>query len=113
LSMVENIRARIEELRTTLQTRLGKIRGGGGQLFEGNLLSGQLVKAPIISEVREKGAMAVIEERFPRVKEVREKGIIAQLRGTAGGVSLRTGAPAAEKKAEVVAPAPAGFKLRK
>jgi len=82
MSMIENIRARLEEVRTSVQTRLSQLRGGGGgQLLQGGI-SGQLLQGPIISEIREKGPMAVLEERFPKVKEIREKGIMSRLRGT-------------------------------
>jgi len=83
MSMIENIRARLEEVRTSVQTRMSQLRGGGGgQLLQGGIFSGQLLQGPIISEIREKGPMAVLEERFPKVKEIREKGIMSRLRGT-------------------------------
>jgi len=104
MSVLENIRSRVEEMRSNIQTRLSELRGGEGiALLQGGVLSGQSSgQLPLISEIREKGLLTVLEEKFPRIKEVRERGIGA-LRPQTGPSTARTSpatqsAPVVEEK---------------
>ena len=56
--MAESVRAKAEEFRTRIRTRVEAIRGGS-------------------SGGSSPGVLSVLEERFPKIKEIREKGILA------------------------------------
>ena len=94
MSLVEQARARLEEVRDRAKTRLETVRGGssglGGGLGVGPVL-GSSIEFPKIKEIREKGILTVLEEKFPRVKEIRERGILAR-----GAPSGETPSPAGE-----------------
>ena len=66
--IVEKARERLEEVRAKgPMAVVQELRGSssGGILGEG-----------ILGTVREKGVLAVLEEKFPRVKEIRERGLL-------------------------------------
>jgi hypothetical protein len=78
MSLAEQVRSRVEEIRTRVRSRVEAIRGGtpgsilrgssGSPVLGGNILGQGL---PVVKEIREKGAISVLQERFPRLKEVR------------------------------------------
>ena len=74
MSFVEKARGRLEEVRakgvrTALEEKFPKIRGGGGSN----------PGVPALKDIREKGILGVLGERFPKVKEMRERGILARI----------------------------------
>jgi len=80
MSLVEQVRSRVEEIRTRVRSRVEAIRGGGtlgGSILRGSsetsVLGGNILGQglPVVKEIREKGAISVLQERFPRLKEVR------------------------------------------
>ena len=73
MSLVEQARERVEGARTRITARIEAIRGGGG--------GGGSPELPTLKEIREKGVLAVLGEKFPRVKEIRERGILATKKG--------------------------------
>ena len=95
LSFLEKARERIEEVRAkgllqgssgnpsgiveTARERLEEVRAKGAMAvvkeFRGSS-GGILGEGGILGNVREKGVLAVLEEKFPRVKEIREKGLL-------------------------------------
>jgi len=73
LTMAENIRAKAEELRTRVRTRIEEIRGGGsspghspllGNLVFGGSSPELLPKGSLISDIREKGLLATVRARI-------------------------------------------------
>ena len=79
MSLAEQVRSRVEEIRTRVRSRVEAIRGGtlGGSILRGSsgspVLGGNILGQglPVVKEIREKGAISVLQERFPRLKEVR------------------------------------------
>jgi hypothetical protein len=80
MSLAEQVRSRVEEMRTRVRSRVEAIRGGGGavggSILSGNLLGQARLEFPKIKEIREKGPVAVLQERFPRLKEIRAGGLL-------------------------------------
>lgn len=60
MSMLENIRARVEEIRSNIRSRIEQLRGGAGF---GGQFGGQILQAPIISEIRKKGIIETVRAR--------------------------------------------------
>lgn len=69
MAMAETVRARAEELRSRVMTRLAELRGqtGGvlGGQFGGQM---QILKGPLISEIRAKGVVATARERLEKLR---------------------------------------------
>jgi len=73
LAMAENVKAKVEEIRTKIRSRVEEIRGagilrGGGSsgILSGN--PGFLKQLPALTEVREKGLMATARARMERFR---------------------------------------------
>ncbi len=83
MSLVEQARTRLEETRTKIKTRVETVRGGGsslgGSILGGNLLGQGIGEMPKLKEIREKGVLGVLSEKFPKVKELKERGILARV----------------------------------
>jgi len=62
MAMAETVRARAEELRARVKTRIEELRGQ-----QGGILMGQL-GLPIISEIRAKGLAATARERLEKLR---------------------------------------------
>jgi len=67
--MAENIRAKAEEFRTKIRTRIEEIRGGGSS-SSGGLLGGnpEILKGPLVTEIRAKGLMATARTRIEKLR---------------------------------------------
>jgi len=82
MSLVEQARTRLTEVQSRVRSRVEAIRGGGGggaiggSILSGNLLGQARLEFPKIKEIREKGPVAVLQERFPRLKEIRAGGLL-------------------------------------
>jgi len=77
--MAESVRAKAEELRTRVRTRVEEIHGGHSSPENPILGKLGIMKGPLVTEIREKGVVATARER---VAKVRGKG------GFLGGSSL-------------------------
>jgi len=68
--MAETIRAKAEELRTRIRTRVEEIRGGGGSSSSGGILGGspEILKGPLVTEIRAKGLIATARARVEKVR---------------------------------------------
>ena len=112
MSLVEKARERLEEVRAKgamavlrgneggnpggivekARERLEEVRARG--LREGGILRGEgILGEGILGDVREKGVLGVLEEKFPRVKEIRERGLL-------GGVGSESKSSGAEEGTE-------------
>ncbi|MEM4188297.1 MAG: hypothetical protein QXN56_03960 [Candidatus Hadarchaeum sp.] len=92
MSLVEKVRERISEMQGGLLKGKGlenirervRERLSGSTLF--NIPSGQLLRGTnvqsLIKDVREKGALSILEDRFPRVRDIRETRIIKTITTT-------------------------------
>jgi len=69
MAMAESVRAKAEEFRTRVRTRVEEIRGGGSSSEHSPIL-GKLgiMKGPLVSEMREKGVMATARERISKFR---------------------------------------------
>jgi len=69
MAMAESFRAKAEEFRTKIRTRVEEIRGGGAS-SEHSPLIGKLgvLKGPLALEIREKGLMATARARIEKVR---------------------------------------------
>jgi len=76
--MGEGLRAKAEELRTRVRTRIEEIRGGGsspghspllGNLVFGGSSPELLPKGSLISDIREKGLLATVRARIELFRE--------------------------------------------
>jgi len=69
LAMAESVRAKAEEVRTKIRSRIEEIRGGGSS-SEHSALLGKLgiMKGPLVTEIKEKGLMATARSRIERVR---------------------------------------------
>lgn len=78
MSLVEQARTRLTEVQSRVKSRVEAIRGGavGGSILSGNMLGQARLEFPKIKEIREKGPVAVLQERFPRLKEIRAGGLL-------------------------------------
>jgi len=97
-TIMEQARTRLEETRTKLKARAEALRGGKGVLgskllgeSSGGLLLGEVLgKGALLTAVKEKGALGVLEEKFPKIKEIRERKFLGatksegEKRGTLG-----------------------------
>jgi len=74
MAMAENVRAKAEEIRTKVRTRIEEIRGGGSSSSESPILGklgivkGPLTKGPLVTEIREKGVVATARERIAKFR---------------------------------------------
>lgn len=70
MAMTENVRAKAEEFRTKIRTRVEEMRGGGSSHSSGGILGGnpQILKGPLVAEIREKGLMATARARIEKVR---------------------------------------------
>lgn len=67
--MAENVRAKAEELRTRVRTRIEEIRGGASSSEHSPILGKLgLVKGPLATEIREKGLMATARARIEQIR---------------------------------------------
>ncbi|MEM3485003.1 MAG: hypothetical protein QXI12_05225 [Candidatus Methanomethyliaceae archaeon] len=92
MSLVEKVRERISEMPGGLLKGKGlenirervRERLSGSTLL--NIPSGQLLRGTnvqsLIKDVREKGALSILEDRFPRVKDIRETRLIKTITTT-------------------------------
>jgi len=76
MSVVDQLRSRLETVRTNVQTRIKTIRGTYPLLREFGPRFGSSIEFPKLKEVREKGVMTVLSETFPRIKEIRAGGLL-------------------------------------
>lgn len=67
MAMAETIRAKAEEFRTRVRTRIEEIRGGGSS-SSGILGNPGILKGPLATEIREKGLIATARARIERVR---------------------------------------------
>jgi len=66
--MAESIRAKAEEVRTRVRSRIEEIRGGASSEHSPILGKLELAKGPLVAEIREKGLMATARARIERVR---------------------------------------------
>jgi len=66
MAMAETVRARAEELRTRVRTRVEEIRGGSSS--GGVLGNPGILKGPLATEIREKGVMATARARIEKIR---------------------------------------------
>jgi len=66
----EQIRARAEELRTKIRSRIEELRGGASSPGHSPLLGGklELAKGPLVTEIREKGVIATARARAEKFR---------------------------------------------
>jgi len=64
----ENIRAKAEEFRTRVRTRIEEIRGGHSSPENPILGKLGIMKGPLATEIREKGLMATARARIEKVR---------------------------------------------
>jgi hypothetical protein len=88
MSLVEQARTRLTEVQSKVRSRVEAIKGGavgasilkggavGASILSGNMLGQARLEFPKIKEIREKGPVAVLQERFPRLKEIRAGGLL-------------------------------------
>jgi hypothetical protein len=68
MAMAETVRARAEELRTRVRTRVEEIRGGSSSSSGGILGNPGVLKSPLATEIREKGVMATARARIEKIR---------------------------------------------
>jgi len=68
MAMAETVRARAEELRTRVRTRIEEMRGGGSSSSGGILGNPGILKGPLATEIREKGVMATARARIEKIR---------------------------------------------
>jgi len=68
MPMGETVRAKAEELRTKVRTRLEEIRGGSSSGHSPLIGKLGLAKGPLATEVREKGLMATARARIEKLR---------------------------------------------
>jgi len=68
MSMGENVRAKAEELKTKIRTRIEEMRGGGSSSSGGLLGNPGILKGPLVAEIREKGLMATAKARVEKFR---------------------------------------------
>lgn len=101
MSFVEKARERLEEVRTKGLMSSGNPGGGIRERLEevrtkgvmGALGGSSNPSLPTLKEVREKGILTVLADKFPRIKEIRERGIL-------GGTPKSKGEVAGEVEGE-------------
>ncbi len=89
MAMAETVRARFEELRTRIRTRLEELRGQSGSGAGVSPLAGQ--RLPIISEIRAKGLATIARERLEKIRAggiLTEGGILTKISGEEGKYKL-------------------------
>jgi len=64
----ERVRARAEEFRTKVRSRIEEIRGGGSSPEHSPILGLELVKGPLVAEIREKGVIAAARARAEKFR---------------------------------------------
>lgn len=65
----EQIKARAEELRTKIRSRIEELRGGASSPGHSPLIGKlELAKGPLVTELREKGLLATARARFERFR---------------------------------------------
>jgi len=69
MPMGETIRAKAEELKTKVRTRIEEIRGGGSSSGHSPILGKlEIGKGPLVTEIREKGVMATAKARLEKFR---------------------------------------------
>jgi len=69
MPMGETVKAKAEEIRTKVRTRIEELRGGSSSLGHSPLLGKlELAKGPLVTEIREKGLMATARARIEKVR---------------------------------------------
>jgi len=66
--MAENIRSKVEEMRTRILSRVEEIRGGGSSPGHSPLLGNLgIMKGPLAADIREKGLIVAARERLGKL----------------------------------------------
>jgi len=94
-TVLDTARTRLE----TARTKLKEFRGGKGVLgskllgeSSGGLLLGEaLGKGALLTAVKEKGALGVLEERFPKIKDLRAGRLLGGGTGSTGSGGEKRG----------------------
>jgi hypothetical protein len=72
MAMAPDIRARAEELRAKVRSRIEELRGGasssGHSPLLGKLELAKMAKGPLVTEIREKGVIATARARVEKVR---------------------------------------------
>jgi len=69
MAMAENVKAKAEELRTKIRSRIEEIRGGAASSEHSPILGKlELAKGPLVTELKEKGILATAKARFEKVR---------------------------------------------
>ena len=68
MAMAESVRAKAEEFRTRIRTRVEEIRGGHSSPENPILGKLGIMKGPLVAEIREKGVMATARARIEKVR---------------------------------------------
>jgi len=69
MAMGENIRAKAEELRTRVRSRIEEIRGGASSSEHSPILGKlEIAKGPLVTEIREKGLMTTARARIEKIR---------------------------------------------
>jgi len=66
--MAENIRAKAEEIRTRVRSRIEELRGASSPEHSPILGKLGIMKGPLATEIREKGLMATARARIEKVR---------------------------------------------
>jgi len=69
VAMAESVRAKAEEFRTRVKTRIEELRGGSSSSEHSPIL-GKLgiMKGPLVTEIRETGLMATARARIEKIR---------------------------------------------
>lgn len=65
--VLPTVRARAEELRTRVMSRIEELRGGSSS-SSSPLLKGEILKGPLATEIRERGLVATARARIEKVR---------------------------------------------
>jgi len=69
VAMAETVKAKAEEIRTKIRTRIEEIRGGAGSSGHSPIFGKlELAKGPLVTEIREKGMVATARERIAKFR---------------------------------------------
>jgi len=68
MAMAESVRAKAEEFRTRIRTKVEEIRGGHSSPENPILGKLGIMKGPLVTEIREKGLVATARARIEKVR---------------------------------------------